>query len=119
MQAADCADLDRLELLERLAAVVAVADRAARRRAEEVLEARRHGAAVRAPEAVLELHQLEPGRGPRGRRSEPRGAELLPAGGRDVVGRPRVVEPDPDVRRPAELGDLLLEGVSHRLERGA
>jgi hypothetical protein len=48
--------LDRLELLERLAAVVAVADRAARRRAEQVLETCRRRTAVRTAEAALELH---------------------------------------------------------------
>ena len=49
---------DRLELLERLAAAAAVAQRAARRRAEDVLERRVARAAVRAAEPVrLELHK--------------------------------------------------------------
>ena len=43
---------DRLELLERLAAAAAVADRAARGRAEDVLQLRVGRAAVRAAEAV-------------------------------------------------------------------
>src|SRR6185369_10301569 len=50
--------LDRLELLERLPAVAAVAERAARRRAEDVLERGVARAAIRAAEAVrLQLHQ--------------------------------------------------------------
>ncbi len=51
--------LDRLELLERLAAALAVADRPARSRAEDVLEARLRRAAVRALERLaLELDEL-------------------------------------------------------------
>ena len=51
--------LDRLELLERLAAGVAVANAAARRRAEEVLELRVGRSAVRAAEAALQLDELQ------------------------------------------------------------
>src|SRR5213078_883088 len=48
---------DRLELLERLPAGVAVADRPARRRPEEVLQVRVGGAAVGAAKGIrLELH---------------------------------------------------------------
>ena len=55
------ASLDRLELLERLPAAVAVAQRAARRRAEEVLELRVRRAAVGAAEGPrLELDELRP-----------------------------------------------------------
>src|SRR3954462_13449702 len=53
---------DRLELLERLSAAAAVAERAARRRAEDVLERRVRGAAVRAPVyGRLELDELRRG----------------------------------------------------------
>ncbi len=49
--------LDRLELLERLAAVLAVTKRPARRGAEDVLELRVRGVAVGTPEALaLKLH---------------------------------------------------------------
>ena len=51
--------LDRLELLERLPAALAVAKRAARRRAEDVLELRLRRAAVRAAVHLrLQLHEL-------------------------------------------------------------
>src|SRR6187200_3328203 len=61
---------DRLELLERLAAVVAVADRSAGRRPEEVLETRRCRAAVGTAEAALELDERQRLRGSRGGRRE-------------------------------------------------
>src|SRR5689334_17097415 len=86
---------DRLELLERLAAGLAVADRAARGRAEQVVQARVGRAAVRAPEALrLELHQLRaPGHAWR-RWGEAGLTELLAALRCDPVGRPRVVQDD-------------------------
>ena len=51
--------LQRLELLERLAAALAVADRAARRGAEEILELRLRRAAVRTAEAALEVMRAQ------------------------------------------------------------
>src|SRR5437763_8764283 len=84
--------LDRLELLERLAAALAPADRAARRRAEDVLELRLRGAAVRAAERLrLQLHERRRAGRARRRRREAGFAELLASGGGDAVGRPRVV----------------------------
>src|SRR5439155_10221810 len=88
-------DSDRLELLERLAAGVAVADRPAGRRAEDVLEVRLRRAAVRAAERLrLELHELRWLGGTRGRRGDAGRAQLLAAGLRDPVGRPRVAGDD-------------------------
>src|SRR5215218_2891053 len=84
--------LHTFELLERLPAGVAVADRAARGRAEEVLEPRVGRAAVRAAVAApLELHELEGACRPRTGRREAGGAELLAALGGDAVARPAVV----------------------------
>ena len=72
--------LDRLELLERLAAALAPADRAARRRAEDVLEPRLGRAAVRAAERLrLQLHERRRARRARRRRREARDAQLLAA----------------------------------------
>src|SRR4051812_37802774 len=83
---------DRLELLERLSAAAAVAERAARRRAEDVLERRVRRAAVRAPVyGRLELDELRRGDLARRRWRKACRAELLAACGRDPVGRPRVV----------------------------
>src|SRR6478735_9174013 len=110
--------LERLELLERLAAALAVADRAARRGAEEILELRLRRAAVRTAEAALELDEVELRRDPRCGRRETGSAELLAAGGGDVVRRPRVVQADADLRVEAELADLLLHRVPHHFERG-
>ena len=73
--------LDRLELLERLTAAVAVAQRAARRRAEEVLELRVRRAAVGAAErAGLELDELRPARFSRRRRREAARSFSRPSG---------------------------------------
>src|SRR5580765_2524118 len=110
--------LQRLELLERLAAALAVADRAARRGAEEILELRLRRAAVRTTEAALELDEVELRRDPRCGRRETGSAELLAAGGGDVVRRPRVVQADADLRVEAELADLLLHRLPHHFERG-
>src|SRR5579884_2066824 len=113
-------DSDRLELLERLPARRAVAERPARRRAEDVLEPGVGRAAVRAAEdARLQLQQLRGGGLPRGGRREAGRTELLPAGRRDLVGRPRVVVDDPHLRLRAEPGDGLLQRPRHRLEGGA
>ena len=72
--------LDRLELLERLAAARAVAERPARRRAEDVLQPRVGRAAVRAAEdGGLQLHERRRGRRARGRRCEAGRAQLLAA----------------------------------------
>ena len=99
--------LDRLELLERLPAAAAVPQRAARRRAEEVLELRVRRAAVRAAEgARLELDELRPARLSRRRRREARGAQLLASLGRDAVCRPRVVRDHRHLRLAAELAHL-------------
>src|SRR5581483_8041803 len=104
------ASLNRLELLERLAAARAVAERPARRRAEEVLEPRLGRAAVG---AAMHLRlQLDESRR---RRGEPGGAQLLAARRRDLVGRPRVVLDDLDLG----LRHLLLDRALHELERGA
>src|SRR5205809_6923192 len=85
--------LKRLELLERLAAARAVAERPARRRAEDVLQARLRRAAVRAAEgAFLQLDELRRGALSRRRRREAGGAELLAALGADPVRRPGIVE---------------------------
>src|SRR5262245_22150736 len=109
---------DRLELLEGLAAALAVADRAARRRTEDVLEARLGRAAVRALERLaLELHELRAAGLTRCGRREARRAELGSALGRDPVRRPRVVEHDLDVGLGAELADPLGHLVAHHLER--
>src|SRR4051794_34262256 len=101
--------LDRLELLERLAAAVAVAERPARRRAEEVLEVRLRGAAVG---ALVHL-RLELDESRRGRREAGR-PKLLAPGGCDLAGRPRVILDD------LNLGtrDFLLDSALHVLERG-
>src|SRR4051794_20328181 len=112
--------LDRLELLERLAAVLAPADRAARRRAEDVLEPRVRRAAVRAAEGLrLQLHERRRAGGAWRRRGEARGAELLAPRGADAVRRPRIVLDHGDGRLRSQLQDLLLERALHRLERGA
>src|SRR5581483_10214310 len=94
--------------LERLATAVAVAERPARGRAEDVLEARLGRAAVRAP-VHLRLELDETG----GRRREAGFPELLAAGGSDLVRRPRVVLDDDNLR----LGNLLLDRALHELER--
>src|SRR5437763_13398807 len=88
--------LDRLELLERLPAARAVADRTARRRAEDVLELRLRRPAVRA--AVHDRLQLDESWS---RRRESRRAQLLAAGGRDLVRPPGVVVHHLDVRLAA------------------
>src|SRR6185369_4733469 len=111
--------LNGLELLERLLTVAAVAQRAARRRAEDVLERRVARAAVRAAEAVrLQLHECRPFRA-RGGRCKARRAQLLAALGRDAVGRPGVVEHDLDLRFRTELAQLVRHRVPHHLERRA
>src|SRR5262245_17660806 len=83
------AALNRLELLERLAAGFAVAERAARGRAENVVEPRVARAAVRTAEGVaLELDEFRR-RDIAGRWGiEAGAAELLPPLRRDAVGRP-------------------------------
>src|SRR5262245_3795288 len=112
--------LDRLELLERLPAALAVAERAARRRPEDVLELRLRRAAVgTAEDACLQLDEPRRVRFPRRRRCEARLAKLLATGGRDPVGRPRVVRDHRDVGPGAELRDLLFHRPLHHLERGA
>src|SRR5262249_37029606 len=105
---------DRLELLERLAAALAVAQRPARRRAEDVLKPRLGRAAVGAAEDVrLQLDELRRGRLTRRRRCEARGAELLAPGRRDLVRRPRVVLDDLHLG----AGNLFLHRPLHHLER--
>src|SRR5581483_3709959 len=112
--------LDRLELLERLAAAAAVADRPARRGAADVLQLRVGRAAVRAAEsAASELDERRCARLPRRRGCESRLPELLATRRSDPVGRPRVVEHDLHVRHGAELLDLRRHPVAHRLERRA
>src|SRR4051794_37897965 len=110
--------LDRLELLERLPAALAVAQRAARGRAEDVLQARLRRAAVRAAErARLQLDELRAaGRARRGWR-EAGLAQLLAALRRDAVGRP--VVDHVDLRLRAELRHARGDRVAHRLERRA
>src|SRR5579884_3956223 len=104
------ASLDRLELLERLATALAVAEGAARGRAEEVLEPRLRRAAVGAwMHLRLQLYE------PRRRRREARCAQLLPSCRADPVRRPRVVPDDCDLR-PRHL---LLDRALHVLERRA
>src|SRR3954466_10729104 len=84
--------LDCLELLERLAAALAVAERAARRRAEDVLETRLGRAAVGTAEDIrLQLDELRRTGLARRRGSEAGCPEFLAAGRRYPVGRPRVV----------------------------
>src|SRR5207248_25704 len=91
--------LDRLELLERLLAFRAVAQRAAGRRAEDVLQARVVRVAVRAAEDIgLQLHQRRPACITRRRRRESRSVELFPSRRRDAVGRPGVVGANHDLR---------------------
>src|SRR3954470_6317957 len=112
--------LDRLELLERLAAALAVPQRAARRRAEDVLELRFGRAAVGAAEDVrLQLDELGGRRLARCGRREACGAQLLAPCRGDPVGRPRVVRDHLDLGLGAELRDLLLHRPLHDLERGA
>ena len=97
---------DRLELLEGLAAAVAVADRAARSRPEDVLEPRLGRAAVRALERLApQLDELRTAASRGAGGAKPDCAELLATRGRDPVGRPRVVEDHLDVGLGAELAD--------------
>src|SRR3954451_1955764 len=120
IRASRSGSLDRLELLERLAAALAVAERAARGRAEDVLEARLRRAAVGAAEGIcLQLDEFRGRCFPRRRRCEACRAQLLAAGRRDPVGRPRVVGDDLDLGLGAEAGDLLLHRPLHHLERRA
>src|SRR5437763_14145650 len=109
--------LNRLELLERLPAGLAVAHAAARRRAEQIFELRVHRAAVRAAEAVsLQLDELERLRRSRRRRRETGRAQLLASLGRDLVRRPRVVEDDLHLRLAAERAHLLGHRFAHPIE---
>src|SRR5436309_14703163 len=115
-----CRGSDRLELLERLAAALAVAERAARRRAEDVLERRLGRVAVRAAEDVrLQLQELRRVSLARRGRREAGGAQLLVSRGGDLVGRPGVVLDDLHLGCRTQLSDLLLQGALHYLERGA
>src|SRR6266508_1233303 len=112
--------LDRLELLERLAAGVAIADAPARRRAEEVLEGRLRRAAVGTAKAVaLQLDELERLRRARRGRCEAGHAQLFAARRRDLVRRPRVVGDHAHGGLGAEPPDFLRHRVAHHLERGA
>src|SRR5436305_11477725 len=87
---------------------------------EDVLEPRLRRAAVGAAEDIrLQLDELRCACLPRCGRREARLAELLAAGRRDPVGRPRVVGHDLDLRLGAEPGDLPLHRPLHHLERGA
>src|SRR5919197_3305148 len=95
---------DRLELLERLPAARAVADRPARRRPEDVLQRRLGRAAIRAAEdGAPQLHELRRTGLAGGRWREARRAQLFAACRRDPVRRPRVVRDHFDLRLPAEL----------------
>src|SRR6186997_3646753 len=108
--------LDRLELLERLMAVRAVADRAARGRAEDVLQLRLGRSAVRAAEhGATQLHELRHPCLAWSWRSESCPPELFTPLGCDPVGRPRVVDHDLDVRLAAQLFDRLGHPVTHDL----
>src|SRR3954447_26986097 len=120
IRASRSGSLDRLELLERLAAALAVAQRAARGRTEDVLEPRLRRAAVGAAEGIcLQLNEFWGRCFPRSRRREARRAQLLAADRRDPVGRPRIVGDDLDPGLGAEPGDLLLHRPLHHLEGGA
>src|SRR3954470_5508681 len=120
IRASRSGSLDRLELLERLAGALAVAQRAARGRTEDVLEPRLRRAAVGAAEGIcLQLNEFWGRCFPRSRRREARRAQLLAAGRRDPVGRPRIVGDDLDPGLGAEPGDLLLHRPLHHLEGGA
>src|SRR5205814_140596 len=90
---------------------LAVADRAARGRAEQVLEACLGRAAVGTAEALrLELHKAWCRGLSRSRRREARGAELLAPGRGDPVGRPPVGVVDLDGRLGAVgVGPEILE----------
>src|SRR3954469_6401662 len=111
------ASSDGLELLERLPAAAAVAERAARGRAEDVLERGVRRAAVRAAmHGRLELDELRRGGLTRRRRRKSGRTELLAARRGDAVGRPRVVLDDTDTRLRPECRDGLLERALHRLE---
>ena len=113
--------LNRLELLERLPAVAAVAQRAARGRAEDVLE--------RACRVEPQYGQRKPfdcsctsvgavaSRGAGG--AKPGRAQLLAALGRDPVGRPRVVEHDLDLGSAPSSRIRCGHRVAHHLERRA
>src|SRR5438874_12956709 len=112
--------LDRLELVEGLAAALAQADRAARCRAEDVLELRLARAAVRAAERLrLQLHECRRACGARRGWRKACDAQLLPAGCADAVGRPRVVLDHLHVRVAAESAHLGADRADHRLERRA
>src|SRR3954471_10274331 len=111
--------LDRFELLERLAAGVAVAHAAARRRTEDVLELRVGRSAVRAAEAALQLDELQRLRGSWRWWCEPGYPKLLTPFGSDPVGRPRIVENNLHVRLGAEFAHLGGHRVAHHLERRA
>src|SRR4051794_33334700 len=108
---------DGLELLERLLAAPAITERAAGRRAEDVLERRVVRAAVGAAERLrLELDDRRLARLAWSRRREAGLAELLAALRSDPVGRPRVVRDHLDVGLAAELGDLRGHLRAHHLE---
>src|SRR5215207_7581521 len=112
--------LNGLELLERLPAARAVADRQARSGAEDVLEKRVRRAAVRALEgAGLQLDELGLAGLARGRWREARTPELLSAFRSNPVGRPRVVENHLDVGLAAERANRLGHLIAHHLERRA
>src|SRR5262249_44933059 len=112
--------LDGLELLERLAAARAVAERPARCRAEDVLEPRVGRAAVRAAVDVrLQLQEGRRGRLARRRRREAGRAQLLATFWRDAVRGPRVVREHLDLGIRSELTDPRRYRVAHHLERRA
>src|SRR3954451_6555688 len=82
---------DEFDRVERLAAVEAVADRAALRRPEDIVPPRVAGCAVWAPDAGLEVDERRRGGG-RTRRGDPGGPQRLAPGGADAVARPGDLE---------------------------
>ena len=100
---------DRLDRFERLAAVGAVADGAALRRAEDVLEGRPARAAIRARNARLEVDQASEAEASRvpARWRDPGSEQGLAPGRADPLGGPRDLEGRLDLDRPPEDGEAL------------
>src|SRR5207247_11342030 len=110
------AELDRLGLLERLPAARAIANRAARRRPEEVVEPGVLRPAVGAAmHGGLDLDQSHRAGLPQRGRSEPRLAQLAPSLGSDAIGGP-AVGGDFDLGLSPKLADRLDHLLAHHFD---